>query len=91
MFEIQNVLQCNHNIISMIVLIYNFYLTLNTLLKCWKNTKPCMKQVCDETNLYEKKIVDKCSSQSNLISLINLVNILRITMLVDFACLFPCG
>jgi hypothetical protein len=47
MFNDHNVLQCNHNIISTIVLIFNQYLIVNTLLKCCKSTKPCKGQVCD--------------------------------------------
>jgi len=47
MFNDHNVLQCNPNIISMIVLIFNQYLIVNTLSKCCKSTKPCKGQACD--------------------------------------------
>jgi hypothetical protein len=36
MFDHRNVLQCNLNIISMIVSIFSSHLTFNTFLKCYK-------------------------------------------------------
>jgi len=42
-------------------------------------------------DLYENNIVDKCSSQFVLFSLINLVNSIPSTLLVDWACPFPLG
>jgi hypothetical protein len=41
--------------------------------------------------LYENNIVDKCSSQYIILSLINLVNIIPNTLLVNLAYPFPWG
>jgi hypothetical protein len=47
MFDHHNVLQCNHNIISMIVSTFCSYLTYNTLLNFIKALKLVGGQVCD--------------------------------------------
>ncbi len=52
MFDHHNVLQWNHYIISMIVSTLSQHLTLNTLLKCCKSTKPCRGQICDVMSLH---------------------------------------
>jgi hypothetical protein len=39
--------------------------------------------------LYENNIIDRCSSQSILFSLTNLVNSVPSTLLIDLACPFP--
>jgi hypothetical protein len=41
--------------------------------------------------LYENNIVDRCSSQSVLFSLTNLVNNVPSTLLINLACPFPLG
>jgi predicted metal-binding transcription factor (methanogenesis marker protein 9) len=51
MFDYHNVLQCNHNIISMTISTFSQHLILNTLLKCCKSSKPCRGQAWQLTKL----------------------------------------